>query len=66
MKTIVVGKQGRKICAFCKNWYDPCGEGIKPTKSGWEYTSRINKMCTIRHLNISSDSVACKNFESRV
>jgi hypothetical protein len=65
MEPIQVGRQGKKICAFCKNWYDPCSEGIMPTRAGWKYVPRMKKMCMIKHHDMSAEGL-CKEFCSRV
>ena len=54
-----------RICAFCKNWFDPGCTAIKP-RSGdfFEIDDKVKKRCMICKLDKNALS-SCGKFESK-
>lgn len=62
MKTINV-KHG-KICAFCKKWYDPINQHIKPRNilgGFWDYDEKAKSVCALTGTPRKSNS-SCSKF----
>lgn len=57
-----------RICAFCKNWYDPANAAISPVSPSagvWEYDRGASNMCL--KTNLKKQSIAsCSKFELKV
>lgn len=61
---------GNKIkrCAFCKYWYDPTNEFIKPQypKTGiWKFETTAHCVCLKRNHKTAS-GLSCDKFECKV
>ncbi|MBR3722502.1 MAG: hypothetical protein IKN12_07010 [Selenomonadaceae bacterium] len=58
-----------KICAFCKNWYDPTNSAIVPrnTVGGfWEYDDSVWNICKQYGTKRSAGSGCNKFYECKV
>ena len=57
-----------KICAFCKYWYDPTNQHIKPKNpmSGiWYFDKNAKSQCMLNSTKKRSDS-GCNKFDKKV
>ncbi len=55
-------------CAFCKHWYDPTNEGIRPKQPAagfWEFDPNRRSLCDIRNSEMAGAQF-CGKFESKV
>lgn len=46
--SMIVNIEKTKKCAFCKHWYDPSNNAIKPRNprfNQWEFDDQSRKMC---------------------
>lgn len=54
-----------KICAFCKNWYDPAGCAIRPKSGGFvEIDNSARRRCMLVGLDKAATS-SCKNYKCK-
>lgn len=59
--------KSKKICAFCKHWYDPTNSAIKPHAPKlniWIYDDKVEKMCMKRGFEMRSGKF-CGAFENK-
>lgn len=68
MISITLRGNNNKRCAFCKYWYDPTNQYIKPktpTLGMWQYESSAKSMCLAKN-NQMSASHQCPKFENKI
>ena len=59
-------KAGMRKCAFCKMWYDPTNQHIRPkNKSYWEYDNNAECKC-LRTNAMRKGYQYCHYFESKM
>lgn len=55
-----------RVCAFCKNWYDPANSAIQPYHGDFfKYDSIAQKRCLKKKLDTKSWT-SCGNFECKL
>lgn len=57
-----------KICAFCRNWYDPANETIKPihpSQGMWEFDFNAKKKCLKKNVDMNS-TASCNQYQCKV
>ncbi len=57
-----------KICAFCKNWFDPACSAVNPVTpvSGWwEVDNTVKKLCLKRNGVMRRSDNYCGDFEKK-
>ena len=62
-------KSGSKLCAFCKNWYDPTNSAIEPknTVGGfWMYDDSIWNICKHFGTKRNAGNNCLKFYECKV
>ncbi len=55
-------------CAFCKHWYDPTNQAIRPKNPRigfWEYNPRLKNQCLSRGMETES-FYGCNRFECKL
>ena len=59
-------------CAFCKHWYDPMNQAIRPKApivGFWEYDPLAENQCMVRNMKTrgvqSCNQFVCKIWEGR-
>ena len=60
--------QGAKICAFCRNWYDPTNAAIKPRTPSvglWEYDPKARNQCMMKNITTTGGQM-CGKFEKKI
>ncbi len=67
LKSLITNIKFSKKCAFCKYWYDPTNQVIKPIKGRniWEYENTEYRYCMQRMCDRRADS-SCPSFECKV
>lgn len=59
-------KVGMRKCAFCKQWYDPTNQFIRPKNTSyWEYDSNAECKC-LRTNTKRKGYQCCPHFESKM
>lgn len=57
-----------RICALCKNWYDPTNSAIEPVdpvQGIWKFESQAKKKCLLTN-GIRPGFAQCDRFESKL
>ncbi|MGN0691748.1 MAG: hypothetical protein ACI4K7_05325 [Oscillospiraceae bacterium] len=66
----VTVRKDKAICAFCKNWYDPMNQYIKPRfpqNNIWYYDSNAKCKCLVNGMmRMGNNGSCCKHFECKV
>lgn len=68
MATLKLNGNKVKRCAFCKYWYDPTNQHIKPQdpKHGyWKFDPQAHCICTKKSMNMAG-GLYCDKFECKV
>ena len=55
-------------CAFCKHWYDPSNNAIKPRNprfNQWEFDDQCRKMCMKKNLEMNANAF-CGWYECKI
>ena len=57
----------KKICAFCRHWYDPTNSAIRPKNGGfWEFDNNVRKRCMKKVGYETQSWASCTEFECKV
>lgn len=57
-----------KYCAFCKYWYDPLNEAVKPKVASmnyWEINPKMQKQCLIKGCQMKAIA-SCQKYECKI
>ena len=68
MMTMTLRGNSNKKCAFCKHWYDPTNQYIKPKTPSlgmWQYESSAKCMCLLKNIQMPA-SHQCPKFENKI
>lgn len=58
-----------RLCAFCKNWYDPTNSAIEPTSSpvSWKVKDTMQKnVCLAKNNFKTSAGAGCPKYECKL
>lgn len=58
-----------RLCAFCKNWYDPTNSAIEPTSSpvSWKIKDTMQKnVCLAKNNLKTSAGASCPKYECKL
>lgn len=63
-------REDRVLCAFCKNWYDPTNQYIKPKYpqlNQWYFDSRAKCKCLAKgQIRQANSGSGCHDFQCKV
>lgn len=63
---VILETPSMRRCAFCKYWYDPTCEAIRPARGQWEYKMGVKKPCRLKHNVETKSSLFCPKFECKL
>lgn len=68
MYEISINREGVKLCAFCKYWYDPTNQNIapkRPVHGIWEYDAKAKCTCLLKSTQTNGKDF-CNKYECKL